>query len=252
MVVACELCQGYQRANPQQPLLDRNIPDRPWERIAMDFFHLNDSTYLILIDYFSKFVEVKKMEATTAVDLIHVLSEIYARFGTPSEVLSDNGPPFHYRHFTDFNKQWNIFHVTSSPRYPRANGQVERAVQTIKASLKKALEGGRNLNTVLLEQRRVRTTPVSGSLTPAVLLMGRPLGTMIPAHPDTLNSHFPTQDHKQQLEQKQRFQHRHGDQHTKELQPLDVQQPAWYWDSGTRDKVWKKAIIKRLGQNPRS
>ncbi|XP_064483004.1 uncharacterized protein K02A2.6-like [Ornithodoros turicata] len=249
MVVTCELCQRYQRANPQQPLLDRNIPDRPWERIAMDFFHLNDSTYLILIDYFSKFVEVKKMEAITAADLIHVLSEIYARFGTPSEVVSDNGPPFDSRQFTDFNKQWDILHVTSSPHYPRANGQVERAVQTIKASLKKALEEGKDLNIVLLDYR---TTPVSGSLTPAELLMGRPLRTMIPAHPDTLNPHFPTQDHKQQLEQKQRFQHRHGDQHTRELQPLDVHQPVWYWDSGTRDKVWKKAIIDRLGQSPRS
>lgn len=249
MVMACEICQRHQKAHPHQPLLDRDIPDRPWQRIAMDFFHHNGLTYLLVIDCFSKFIEVKKMHTTAANDLTEALSDIYARFGAPSEVISDNGPPFDSFHFRNFNRQWDINHVTSSPHYPRANGQVERAVQTVKSHMTKTLEQGKDINVVLLDYR---TTPINGMQTPAELLMGRRLKALLPAHPSTLKPHFSTKEHKRQLLQRQQQQHKYGDQHTKQLPPLRVNQPVWYWHVAPNDKTWKKAVVISLGQHPRS
>ena len=40
--------------------------------------------------------------------------------------------------FADFAQSWGFEHVTSSPHYPQANGEVEHAVQTIKNLMKKS------------------------------------------------------------------------------------------------------------------
>ncbi|CAB3252642.1 unnamed protein product [Arctia plantaginis] len=57
--------------------------------------------------------------------------------GIPETVMSDNGPEFSSLAFSDFARNWKFRHVTSSPRYPQSNGQVERSIQTIKQIIRK-------------------------------------------------------------------------------------------------------------------
>ncbi len=57
---------------------------------------------------------------------------MFARHGIPTAVMSDNGPQFSAKYFRKFAKEWGFSHTTSSPRYPQANGEAERAVRTVK------------------------------------------------------------------------------------------------------------------------
>ena len=57
-VTKCEVCAEYQANNPQQPLQTHKIPDRPWSRLAADLFTLQSKEYIVLVDYYSDFVEV--------------------------------------------------------------------------------------------------------------------------------------------------------------------------------------------------
>ena len=98
--------------------------------------------------------------------VITELRKIFSRYGIPEEVMSDNGPQYASREFQVFAKTWEFKRITSSPRYPRSNGLVERTIQTVKKLLSKALSSRQDPYLAILENRN---TPVDGFATPAQL-----------------------------------------------------------------------------------
>lgn len=56
---------------------------------------------------------------------------MFAEFGTPEEIKSDNGPQFASQEFKAFCNEKGVQHVTSSPEFPQSNEQAERAIQTV-------------------------------------------------------------------------------------------------------------------------
>ena len=69
--------------------------------------------------------------------VISHLKSIFARHGIPEVVISDNGSQYSSAVFEEFSKEYEFDHVTSSPKYPQANGEAERAVKTTKQLLEK-------------------------------------------------------------------------------------------------------------------
>ena len=74
-----------------------------------------------------------------------------SRHGIPEVVHSDNGPEFSSLEFQQFAKQYQIQHVTSSPRLPQSNGLVEHTVQTAEELLKKLYEDNKDPYLAILE-----------------------------------------------------------------------------------------------------
>ena len=73
--------------NPQQRTPDSTpLPSHPWEHIATDLIELKNSTYLLTVGYYSRFVEVQKLNSTTTSSVITHLKFIFARFGIPAEM----------------------------------------------------------------------------------------------------------------------------------------------------------------------
>ncbi|GFQ97055.1 retrovirus-related Pol polyprotein from transposon opus [Trichonephila clavata] len=175
-VSKCKICQKYQRENQKEILINPEIPGRPWQKVACDFFCLKGKEHLLMIDYLSKYVELKPFNSTTAQSVITVMKSIYATHGIPEDLVSDGGPPFNSNLMTNFFREWGIKHVTP-PHFPRANGQIERAVQTVKNSLTKAAEEGKDLYVVLLDYK---IQPAKDMPSPAELLMGRKLRSFLP------------------------------------------------------------------------
>ena len=77
-----------------QPLIQTPLPSYPWEKIGADLFELNKCMYLIVADYFSRFVEVLKLTSTTSVAVVKCLKALFAVHGIPAVLMSDNGPQF--------------------------------------------------------------------------------------------------------------------------------------------------------------
>ena len=45
-----------------QPLIPTKLLKRPWEKVAFDLFELKDTPYIIVVDYFSRYVEILKCD----------------------------------------------------------------------------------------------------------------------------------------------------------------------------------------------
>ncbi|XP_064468401.1 uncharacterized protein K02A2.6-like [Ornithodoros turicata] len=178
----CSICQEHRKPG-RAPLLLTPLPERPWEEIGMDLFTLQGENYLVIVDYYSRFFELIKLKATTTTDVIRGLKPIFARFGVPDVVRSDNGPQFASAEFRAFMKEWNILHRTSSPYYAQSNGAAERTVQLAKQFLTKTPE---------IEQALMahRATPGPEGYTPTELLMGRKIKTNVPAPAKSLEPHW--------------------------------------------------------------
>ena len=84
------------------------------------------------------------------------MKAIFALFGIPEKVVSDNGSPLAGAEFSLFSEEWEFHHVTANPSYPKENGLVERFVQTAKHLLKKAKTGSHPPYLSLLEYRNTQ------------------------------------------------------------------------------------------------
>ena len=133
----CRLCRMYQ-AQKTEPMLPFPFPDLPWQRVGMDLFKWKKHIYLIIVDYYSRFIEVGKLDNTSAGSVILRCKNIFARHGIPEQVVTDNGPQFDSNEFRKFAREYQFRHITNSPYYPRCNGEAERGVKTVKELLKKA------------------------------------------------------------------------------------------------------------------
>ena len=131
LVETCDICAS-ERTNAKETLMPTCFPERPWAKVGADLFQWQNSQYLLVIDYFSGFIEIAKLSSTTAAVIVDHFKSIFARHGIPSEVVTDNGPQFIAECFQKFAKDWGFTHMTTSPRFPQANGEAERAVKTAK------------------------------------------------------------------------------------------------------------------------
>ena len=92
-------------------------------------------------------------ENTNSKCVASAIKSIFARHGILDELISDGGPSFNSKCFK--NSLWNggVNHSITSPHFPRAIGQVKRAIQMFKNALIKAEEDGKDLYVIFLNYR---------------------------------------------------------------------------------------------------
>ncbi|XP_072167985.1 ficolin-2-like [Diadema setosum] len=121
------------------------------------------------------------MNSTTAGATIAALRELFAKYGLPNQVVSDNGPQFCSEEFRHFLKMNGIKQVLVAPYHAASNGAAERMVQSFKRALSASERKGQgtqhDLDRFLLSYRSTKH-PTTGQ-TPASLFMGRELRTRL-------------------------------------------------------------------------
>lgn len=173
----CFICQTYQNNNIKEPLLPHKVPDLPFSKLGIDIMDFRRKSYLVIYDYYSKWLEIKLIHNKTASSVINVLIDLFSNFGVPTEIVSDH-VPFDSKECKHFSQEWNFKFTFSSPKYPQSNGMAERAVQIAKKILFKCMDDNLDYRIALLQYRN---TPVAGTIfSPAQLLMNRNLKVKLP------------------------------------------------------------------------
>jgi hypothetical protein len=175
VVMSCDLCSINRPDPPKVAPVEWPQPS-PMQRVHMDFFgSVFNRFWLIMIDAFSKWLEVSHSPNQDAQTVINSCSQWFFHLGLPDECVSDNGPAFRSELFSFFLQKHGVKQTFTPPYHPANNGLAERAVRTVKAHLAK-IQGA-------LEEQipwllfTLRTTPLSGGSSPADLMFGRSLTT---------------------------------------------------------------------------
>ena len=121
-VDSCQFCQENQPSQRKEPLMTTDLPNRPWQKVSTDLFELAEQKYLVLMDYYSRFIEILSLDETTSQVVIQKLKSVFATWGIPEELISDNGTQFKSLQFDEFKVKYGFKYTTSSPQHPQANG----------------------------------------------------------------------------------------------------------------------------------
>ncbi|KAJ0169146.1 hypothetical protein K1T71_014941 [Dendrolimus kikuchii] len=138
MVKSCKGCTLVSTPNSPNPLKRRDLPHEPWVDIALDLMGPlpNVEYLLVVVDYFSRYKEIKITRKISSTDIIGILKEIFSRIGNPATITADNGRQFCSEEFRNFCNERNIILYNTVPYWPQQNGEVERQNRDILKRLK--------------------------------------------------------------------------------------------------------------------
>ena len=244
-VKKCAPCNALKPHQQKEPLLMHAVPTLPWTHVSSDIFEWHNKHYIVTTDSYSGWYEIDPLTDLRSTSVIHKLKRSFSTQGIPIELQTDNGTQYVSEQFREFTNDWDIKHVTSSPRYPQSNGLAERAVRSAKELLEKCYRDNSDIYLAILHARNV---PKDGLPSAAQRLMSRRTRTTLPTTRDMLKPTVQTNVHKS-LEKKRKQNKVHYDKSAKTLSMLQPGDTVRMQTDRGYDKI---AIIERRTNDPRS
>ena len=107
LVHNCPLCLKYSRYKKKHDThsaLGQEVPIFPWTKVATDIFPFEGNSYLLLVDYTSPFPIMRKLKLMTTQHIADHIKQIFAEYGWPNALVSDNGPCYTSKIFKQLMK----------------------------------------------------------------------------------------------------------------------------------------------------
>eukprot|EP00745_Piridium_sociabile_P039410 TRINITY_DN7365_c0_g1_i12.p1 TRINITY_DN7365_c0_g1~~TRINITY_DN7365_c0_g1_i12.p1 ORF type:complete len:1702 (-),score=291.88 TRINITY_DN7365_c0_g1_i12:2644-7599(-) len=184
-VASCDVCQRTVSKGKVSPVPLGTMPviSTPFHRVAIDLVGpispVSEGGHryiLTLIDVATRYPEAAPLRNISSVDVAEALLVIFSRLGFPKEILSDQGTQFNSELMKQFHTLCGCHGIKTSPYHPQGNGTVERFHGTLKAMLRKVIQGKpklwhRYLPALLFACRELPSE--STGFSPFMLLFGR-------------------------------------------------------------------------------
>jgi RNase H-like domain found in reverse transcriptase/Integrase core domain/Integrase zinc binding domain len=181
-VKKCRSCCLVQNEAAKVPVHSWEYPSFPFQRIHIDYAGpFMGTNFLVIVDAYSKWPEIIPTKSTDSAATIRILRNVFARFGIPVTMVSDNGPQFRSDWMARFTKRNGIRHKFTAPYHPASNGQAERYVQILKKGLRCMSDEPGDLYTkldrLLIQYRKAPNITTNQS--PSELMFGRQIRTRL-------------------------------------------------------------------------
>ena len=233
LVEKCDICQSQQNSTAIVQKYVSEVPPHPWHTLGSDLFYFQRIDFLVIVDYFSKYLIVRKIPNSTSSAVIKELGMIFSEFGKPQIFRSDNGPCYSSQEFRIFMQNWLIEHRTSSPHY----------------LIEKAAKQDLPWNRLLLDYR---CTPISSEIpSPAEILFGRRLRSRISILPSqVMNDRISKQRELIVKKEGKLYTNAKDFQDRIKALPFEAGQNVWLQNSDSRK--CEEAVIREKCKEPNS
>ena len=199
-VEKCGICQASSKSS--KPIGNvSDVPPHAWHTLGTNMFYWNKIDYLVIGDYFSKYLIMRRLPNSSTHAVIKELGLVFTELGRPFVLRSDNGPCYSSREFHNFLNFYQVDHITSSPHHPQSNGFAEALVGIAKKLMDKSLKEGKPWIFGLLQYQ---TTPISSTLpSPLEMLTGRKPHLNLPQIPSSIGHNMDTSRIRKELLRRQ-------------------------------------------------
>jgi transposase InsO family protein len=175
----CGMCALHRPRQPSEPLRPRDMPTRPGETIAADFFQIGAKRFLALYDVFSQFPFLWPVRAESASELLQACRAFFQFTGCPRQFWSDQGGAFDSQAFRMFAQSIGMRVCYSSAEYPQSNGAAESAVKILKRLRQVSASENELFRALLYLQNSAKRRHIAS---PAQIFLGRSLRTPLTAN----------------------------------------------------------------------
>lgn len=146
----CKTCQKFKAVRNRDiaPAIVPELPDKPFEKIALDIFGplqraRSGHEYILSIqDCLTKYLVLCPLQTKSSSEIIQALNDDFVLIhGVPDVFLTDQGQEFNSKLMQDFEQLHGISHIKTTAFHPQSNGSIERMHALLKESIKTMCEG---------------------------------------------------------------------------------------------------------------
>jgi hypothetical protein len=180
----CIPCQANSNRRNMEPLSMSELPAGAWQNLSLDFCGPlpTGESLLVIQDEYSRYPVVEIVRKTSVDTIIPVVDKVFAEFGYPKVIKTDNGPQFVSATWKNFLNHCGVKHRKITPLWPRSNSQAEGLNKPLLKSIRAAKIQHKNWKQELYTFLRMyRCTPHATTLfSPHYLMFGREPKTKMP------------------------------------------------------------------------
>ena len=183
-VERCQPCQEHRPSLPKEPLMADPLPEFVFQSVSADLFQAGNLYFLVYTDRLSGWTVVHQWRhLPSSKEVIRAIIGDFVDLGIPQRFRSDGGTQFSSKEFRGFLNRWKVEWCPSTPTYAQSNGHAEATVKSVKhLVLKCATSGDLSSEEFLQGLLELRNTPDATGFSPAQIVFGHQLRSIVPAH----------------------------------------------------------------------
>ena len=197
--------------------------------------------YLLVADYYSKFLYILHVSLMTSKDVISALSFCFSVFGIPEEIIYDNATNFTSREYKEFATNRGFTLTASSSHYPRVMASLRDRCKPSRSSstgVMKVIP-----TTIWLSKSFWKCSITASCNHKQSFSFNKQLKTTLPVNIRPAHNSEAVRAYLTARQDYSRY-----DAHSKEIPNLLPAQPIWAQD--TTSKRWNLVVIKAHAESP--